>query len=85
MSQNEAHAEGKSKLAWPDSKHNKTLPDGTPCAEALDIFQLCSNGMAAWVFKYCAQIASEATKNAEPIDWGGSWKVLGDYDHYQLK
>ena len=84
MSQNEAHAEGKSKLSWPNSKHNTIKPDGTPCAEALDLFQICSNGMAAWSWKYFKQIADEVAAHAEPIKWGGAWQKFDDSDHFEL-
>lgn len=84
-SQNEAYAEGKSKLAWPMSAHNKSDDQGNPCSMALDLFQIASNGMAVWGWKYFKQIADEAVKNSEPIEWGGSWQSFEDSDHYELK
>jgi hypothetical protein len=82
VSQNMAHAEGKSNLAWPMSAHNKCDDQGNPCSLALDFFKLCSNGMASWEYKYFRVIADEAPKN---VEWGGLWKTLGDYDHFQIK
>lgn len=80
VEQNQAHAEGKSQLAYPNSKHNKTDLDGKPCALAIDLFQLCSNGMAAWPFKYFKEISVVM----EPgMTWGGNWKFV-DSPHYQL-
>lgn len=35
--QSRAFAEKKSTKRWPDSKHNVSLPDGTPCSLAVDV------------------------------------------------
>lgn len=77
-SQDQAYAEGKSKLPWPESKHNSNP------AEAIDLFELASNGMACWNWKYFKQIADEAKEKALPIRWGGDFKHLGDTDHFEL-
>jgi hypothetical protein len=80
--QNEAVAMGKSKLAWPNSKHNALGPDGKPCARAIDLFQLASNGMACWPWKWFKDIADVC---ADPmIEWGGSWTKFPDTPHFQL-
>lgn len=82
VSQNEAYAEGKSKASWPNSKHN-IMNDGVPCAQALDLFQIASNGMACWVYSYFKKIKDESGPD---IKWGGDFKdkTLGDYDHFEL-
>lgn len=82
--QNEAFAEGKSKLSWPNSKHNNMGPNNIPLALALDLFRLNSNGMASWEWKYFNEIAQLLLTNAEPIKWGGQWTTLGDADHFEL-
>jgi len=81
--QNQCVAEGKSKLAFPMSAHNKSDDQGNPCALALDLFELCSNGMARWAWAYFRAIAEEAKADGISIKWGGDWKSLGDADHFQ--
>lgn len=83
--QNEAHAEGKSQLAWPMSAHNKSDDQGNPCAMALDLFQLASNGMSCWSWKYFKTIAAETKQTHPNIEWGGNWKTIADSDHFELK
>lgn len=78
-SQEEAYSEGKTKLHYPNSKHNK-LP-----AEALDLFELNDQGIAIWNPMTFADIASESEKDGDPIMWGGRWKTIGDTDHFQYK
>lgn len=80
-SQNEACAEGKSKLPWPKSAHNACDASGVPCAKALDLFQLASNGMALWHWNFFKQISVLLTSD---MKWGGIWKELGDFDHFSL-
>lgn len=84
IEQNQVHAEGKSKLPWPKSKHNAHDIDGMPCAEAIDLFELASNGMAVWAYKYFRTIAEHAEESGAPITWGGRWEKFPDYPHYQL-
>lgn len=83
--QNEAKALGKSQLAWPLSAHNKSDDQGNPCAIALDLFELASNGMAVWRYKYFREIAQECEGLDISIRWGGTFKSLGDYCHFELE
>lgn len=87
--QNEAHAMGKSNVSYPNSKHNKADATGLPCSEALDLFQLASNGMAVWAYSYFKQINDLNEKACEPVLWGGNFKgeakKLGDFSHFELK
>lgn len=85
VSQNQAHAEGKSKLSYPLSAHNKSDDQGNPCALAIDLFQLCSNGMASWDWKYFKQIADDMKAYNTNMIWGGDFKTIGDADHMELK
>jgi hypothetical protein len=84
FNQNQCVAEGKSKLKWPLSAHNKTDENGNPCAHALDLFELCSNGMARWSWKYFKEIAAESKAKQYPVDWGHDLWGWDD-DHFQLK
>lgn len=83
--QNEFLAMGKTKAAWPKSAHNHTREDGKPSARAIDLFELCSNGMARFAWSYYRQIADMAAQNNDPILWGGNFHSIGDADHFQLK
>jgi len=72
IDQNQFHAEGKSMRPWPLSDHNKMDDQGNPCSLALDFFQLCTNGMAAWPYKYFRDIASVCEIKFYNIEWAGS-------------
>jgi hypothetical protein len=76
---------GRSKLNYPKSPHNKCNADGKPEARALDLFQIDSQGKAKFDPIWYARIADEAEKTSAPIRWGGTFKTLGDYDHFELK
>ena len=71
--------DGKSKLEFPQSAHNKTP------AMALDLFQIDEAGHAKWDPGYFSVINQLCAKINAPIIWGGIWKGLGDNDHFQLK
>lgn len=77
--------EGKSKLKYPLSMHNKCDAKGNPRSLALDLFELDFNGIGRWAYGYFRTIAQEADKDGAPIFWGGNWKKLGDFDHFQLE
>lgn len=86
--QNQFHAEGKSGVPYPLSKHNKKDDQGDPCSLALDLFQLASNGMAVWAYSYFRAISNLSKKSGERIIWGGDFtgaaKKLGDFSHFEL-
>lgn len=75
--------EGKSKLKFPNSKHNYIDPNGRPCSRALDIFMLI--GGEALFSKPFYQFVWEITqKHSFPMEWGGNFKSLSDYNHFEL-
>lgn len=76
--QEDAFLDGKTKLHWPNSKHNKTP------AEALDLFQLDYNGMACWPWAFFRDIAKASDETRAQIEWGGVWTKLGDANHYEI-
>lgn len=84
-SQEKAFLDGRSKLHFPLSAHNKSDDQGNPCSLALDFFRLDPNGMACWEWGYFRTISQEVDKSDEPIFWGGLWAHLGDSDHFELK
>lgn len=83
--QEKAFLDGKSKLHFPLSMHNKSDDQGNPCAMALDLFELDYNGIARWAWKYFRDIADRANVDGDPIEWGGTWSSISDADHFQLK
>lgn len=81
--QNKAYAEGKSELKWPYGKHNKRP------SKAVDLCPFIE-GKCAWLniraFYMLAGVifAIAKSKNIELV-WGGHWKSLKDYPHFELK
>ena len=72
--QNDAHANGKSKLQWPDSKHN-TKPSQAVCTAPYPI---------DWddtirFYMFGAFVLGIAAMLGIPIRWGGDWD--GDWTH----
>lgn len=68
---------GESKLVWPLSKHN-SLP-----SQALDLFQIDSSGKAFWNPMTYAKISEESKMDGFKLKWGGEFKMLGDYCHFE--
>lgn len=79
--QEKAFKEGKSKLHWPDSRHNATTSAGKPDSHAVDLFFL-ENGKAVWPIARYHELAAEIC-SAE-VFWGGKFKELGDFDHFEV-
>lgn len=84
--QDKAYAEGKSKLKWPKSAHN-SLP-----SKAVDIvpYPLDWNDIGSFkqlhgAFMVVAQQLFDAAEIGSKFEWGGDWKKLKDYPHYQIK
>lgn len=82
--QERAFLDGKTKLHFPLSAHNKCDDHGNPCSLALDLFKLDDKGIAQWPWKYFYEISEMAALAKDPIQWGGLWTHLGDADHYSL-
>jgi hypothetical protein len=83
-SQEQAFTEGKTKLHFPNSPHNFVGTDSKPCAKALDLFNLSEDGIATFPPPFYAKIWQRCCENKDPIKWGGTFKTLGDADHFQL-
>lgn len=83
-SQEQAYVDHKTHAHFPDSPHNRSNPDTKePESYALDIFQIDEDGVARFSPKFYMMIAKEARDAKEPIKWGGDFRTLGDYDHFQ--
>lgn len=74
---------GKSRLAWPNSKHNFSQ-DGQPCSKALDLFRLDDVGVAKFEKPWFEKIYRVSVENNFPIRWGGNFKSFADSDHFEL-
>ena len=78
--------EGKSKVHWPDGRHNK-LP-----SEAIDLAPWVP-GMNPWDFQYSLYFAGLVLGTAEtllatgrmsyPIRWGGNWSSIRDQKSFK--
>lgn len=84
--QDKAFKEGKSKLQFPKSAHNP-IP-----SRAVDItpYPLDWNDIGSFkelhgAFVVVAQKLKEEGKIKSEFVWGGNWKKLKDYPHYELK
>lgn len=80
--QETAFLDGKTKLHYPNSDHNKVDAAGLPCSRALDFFELDYNGQARWAWGYFKKISDENI--GEPVFWGGHYPHLGDADHFAM-
>jgi len=74
---------GRSKLDWPNSKHNFTL-DGRPCSKAIDLFRLDEYGKAEWNVGWYESIWNILKTTGLSITWGGTFKHFKDSDHFEI-
>jgi peptidoglycan L-alanyl-D-glutamate endopeptidase CwlK len=80
IDQDKAFAEGRSKLKWPKSKHN-TIP-----SMAVDVAPYPLDWENINEFYFLAGIVfTLAAKNGVKIKWGGKFKTLQDYGHFELE
>jgi hypothetical protein len=75
--QEAAFEDGKTNLHFPQSAHNK-IP-----ARALDLFEIVQ-GQALWPPLFFAAISATNKLDYPNIIWGGTFKTLGDGDHFEL-
>jgi hypothetical protein len=83
VEQEQAYLDGKTRAHFPKSPHNK-MKDGKPCAEALDLFQIDEDGVARFSPLFYVKLSHECEEDKLPIVWGGNFKKLHDYDHFEL-
>lgn len=83
--QEKAVIEGRSKLHYPNSAHNKVDPKGAPAARALDLFLIDDDGAARFPGLWYAKLNADNVAAHEPIFWGGQWKKFGDLDHFEYR
>jgi len=92
--QNKYFIEGKSKLQWPNSKHNVLNPNDL--SKAVDVTP-CVNGVISWNSNQCYHFAGYVKRVAESMNisirWGGDWdqdndlndQTFDDLVHFELK
>lgn len=77
--QNRYFREGKSRLKWPNGKHNVLNPDDL--AQAVDIAPFVA-GKVSWVKDHCLVWAglmlAAAAELGVKIRWGGNWDMDGE-------
>ena len=78
-----AYRDGRSRVRWPDSKHN-AMENGLPRARAIDLFRLRPDLVAAWEISFYRDIWEFIKSSGVPIMWGGEWKKFTDSPHFQL-
>ena len=79
VSQNEAYANNKSQLQWPDSKHNKKP------SLAVDIAPYPIDWEDIERFCFLAGVILTVAKLFDvPLKWGGDWKTFKDHGHFEL-
>lgn len=70
---------GKSKVKWPNSKHN--LKPGQVCSRAIDVAPWI-NGKISWRKEHClilsGIILAAAAELGYKIRWGGNWDMDGE-------
>ena len=66
------------------SAHNFAMPDGTPAAKAFDFAIKSTGNELNWNVNSPEWKAAIAIGQDLNMVWGGSWKSIKDYDHFQL-
>ena len=78
--QEKAVDEGKSRLHWPNSKHN-AFP-----SLAVDLAPLPINWLDYKAFQRFAVLVKEtAAELGVKVEWGGDWKAFKDLPHWQIQ
>jgi peptidoglycan L-alanyl-D-glutamate endopeptidase CwlK len=82
--QNKAYAIGNSQVNFPHSKHNKQP------SEAVDLAPININNQIEWdniakFIKLANEFLGIAEKENTKIIWGGNFKTLKDYGHFEME
>jgi len=77
--QNEAFADNKSSLKWPNSRHNKTP------SLAIDVAPYPIDWDDIAKFKEMGRLIIAVADSVNvTLEWGGNWTSLKDYPHFQV-
>lgn len=66
------------------SEHNFTLDDGTPASKAFDFAVEDKNGQLNWNVNSIEWSEVVSIGQQLGLVWGGGWKSIKDFDHWQL-
>lgn len=70
-----------------ETLHSRHLPDKNGLAAAVDVAAL-DNGHISWnplLYQPIADAMKQAAADLKiPLEWGGDWKTLKDWGHFQL-
>ena len=84
--QEQAVADGKSRAVWPTSAHNKLPSLAVDIAPyPLDWKDIGSFKQLYGAFTVVARQLKEQGKIKHTFVWGGNWRKLKDYPHYEIK
>ena len=92
--QNTHFDEGRSKVRWPDGKHNNTTPEGLPCSFAIHLVpypDLDWNDRERFYY-FGGLVLGTARSLFIPLRWGGDWDMddnfkdqkFDDLCHFEL-
>lgn len=82
--QNKLFEKGRSKVQWPNSKHNNEW-EGEPYSLAVDAAPWPLDWDDIAEFKHLAGRILQASDDLGiKLNWGGNWKSFKDYPHYEL-
>ena len=79
-----AYQQGRSRLRWDKSDHNKTDSKGGQCARAIDLFFINIDGLAVFPPWQYLRVADWLEKNGYQIGSGIKWKKFVDGPHFYL-
>lgn len=84
IAQEQAFLDHRTHDHFPNSPHNRENPETKlPESLAIDLFQIDEDGVALFSPKFYLSVAQDCKAEKSPIKWGGEFKTLGDYDHFQ--
>lgn len=79
-----AFQQGRSRLRWNASDHNKEDSTGKPCSRAIDLFFINVDGQAVFPPWQYLRAAEWFEKNNHPVGAGVKWKKFSDGPHFYL-
>ena len=79
----QCYANGKSRLKYPHSKHNRCDSKGSPSSHALDIFEL-KDYKAHFDHSFFKSIAEHSATIQAGIVWGGKFYGFVDHVHFEI-
>lgn len=79
-----AFQQGRSRLHWDASDHNRMDSSGKECSRAIDLFEINKDGVAIWSHSQFFKIAEWLERNDYPVGSGIRWTKFKDGPHFFL-